>query len=150
MPKPCSLSRRTKSSARTAKRSWVEKFEKQLDTAILREADEEEATKLGEWNQRVEAIEASRPAEPPRAYICSKTRRSRPLRGLFARGDTTQPADVVFPSTPAVLGRVSLDPDDRPMYSTGRRLALARWMTAPENPLVARVIVNRIWQWYFG
>ena len=128
----------------------VEKFEKQLDTAILREADEEEATKLGEWNQRVEAIEASRPAEPPRAYIWFEDTSIPPVTRLFARGDTTQPADVVFPSTPAVLGRVPLDPDDRPMYSTGRRLALARWMTAPENPLVARVIVNRIWQWYFG
>ena len=32
----------------------------------------------------------------------------------------------------------------------GGALALARWMTAPGNPLVARVIVNRIWQWYFG
>ncbi len=128
----------------------VEKFEKQLDTAILREASGEEATKLGEWNQRVEAIEASRPAEPPRAYIWFEDTSIPPVTRLFARGDTTQPADVVFPSTPAVLGRVSLDPDERPMYSTGRRLALARWMTAPENPLVARVIVNRIWQWYFG
>ena len=109
----------------------VEKFEKQLDTAILREASGEEATKLGEWNQRVESIEASRPAEPPRAYIWFEDTSIPPVTRLFARGDTTQPADVVFPSTPAVLGRVPLDPDDRPMYSTGRRLALARWMTAP-------------------
>ena len=128
----------------------VEKFEKQLDTAILREADDEEATNLSEWNQRVQAIEASRPAEPPRAYIWFEDTSIPPVTRLFARGDTTQPADVVFPSTPAVLGRVSLDLDDRPMYSTGRRLALARWMTAPENPLAARVIVNRVWQWYFG
>ena len=128
----------------------VEKFEKQLDTAILREATGEEAAHLSEWNQQVQAVEASRPAEPPRAYIWFEDTSIPPVTRLFARGDTTQPADVVFPSTPAVLGRVSLDPDDRPMHSTGRRLALARWMTAPENPLAARVIVNRIWQWYFG
>ena len=128
----------------------VEKFEKQLDTAILREATDEEAAHLSEWNQQVQAVEASRPAEPPRAYIWFEDTSIPPVTRLFARGDTTQPADVVFPSTPAVLGRVSLDPDDRPMHSTGRRLALARWMTAPENPLAARVIVNRIWQWYFG
>jgi hypothetical protein len=34
--------------------------------------------------------------------------------------------------------------------STGRRTALANWLTDPQNPLVARVMVNRIWQYHFG
>ena len=34
--------------------------------------------------------------------------------------------------------------------STGRRAALAQWLTSPENPLSTRVIVNRIWQYHFG
>ena len=34
--------------------------------------------------------------------------------------------------------------------STGRRTALANWLASPENPLTARVMVNRIWSYHFG
>ncbi len=62
---------------------------------------------------------------------------------LFIKGDFTRPADVVQPGVPAFLH--SLPKDAKP-----DRLALAKWLIDRRNPLTARVIVNRIWQQYFG
>lgn len=63
---------------------------------------------------------------------------------VLIKGDFTRPSEEVTPGTPSVL---------HAMYSKtayANRLDLARWIVDPENPLTARVIVNRIWQVYFG
>ena len=62
---------------------------------------------------------------------------------LLARGDFTQPQETVEPDVPAALGKL-------PEGSPRNRLGLARWLTAPENPLTARVQVNRLWMQFFG
>jgi hypothetical protein len=63
---------------------------------------------------------------------------------VFIQGDFTRPADEVTCGTPAILPPLTT--------STGslNRLDLAKWIVAPSNPLTARVIVNRVWQHYFG
>jgi hypothetical protein len=61
---------------------------------------------------------------------------------IFIKGDFTRPGERVQPATPAVLPPLKAkDPN---------RLDLARWLFEPENPLTARVMVNRVWQQYFG
>jgi hypothetical protein len=66
-------------------------------------------------------------------------------------GDLKAPGGVV---RPGVLTACRLGDDHAlaqiPETPAGRRLALARWIASPENPLTARVIVNRIWQYHFG
>jgi cytochrome c553 len=64
------------------------------------------------------------------------------------RGDPTQPREEVAPGALSAL-KVKLD---LPATSSeqDRRQALANWITSKDNPLTARVIVNRLWQWHFG
>ncbi len=66
---------------------------------------------------------------------------------LLNRGDPEQPKDEVVPAVIASLGGVKLD---RRTPEQQRRSALADWIASPQNPLTARVMVNRIWQGHFG
>ncbi|MFT5524772.1 MAG: hypothetical protein ACI9G1_004160 [Pirellulaceae bacterium] len=60
--------------------------------------------------------------------------------------------EVVEPGFLTVLheGAAEITPPDEALQSTGRRTALANWITSPDNPLSTRVITNRIWQYHFG
>ena len=68
---------------------------------------------------------------------------------ILTGGDPFSPSQ---PVTPSALSAVQLDtPATAPAPQiNGRRQWLAEWITNPNNPLTARVIVNRIWQWHFG
>jgi len=63
---------------------------------------------------------------------------------VFIKGDFTRPDEEVTPGTPKVL-----HPFEAPVGNPNR-LDLAKWIVSPQNPLTARVIVNRVWQQYFG
>jgi mono/diheme cytochrome c family protein len=65
----------------------------------------------------------------------------------FHRGDPMQPREKVAPGGLSEFGGFQL-PIDSPEQE--RRQALAKWITSPENPLTARVIVNRLWHYHFG
>lgn len=67
---------------------------------------------------------------------------TRPTR-IFQRGSWLSPTDTVQPGTPAFMHPM---PADMP----ANRLGLARWMTDKRNPLVARTLVNRLWEQLFG
>ena len=63
-----------------------------------------------------------------------------------------QPPESIEPGFLTLLDAepAAIEPPATPVGTTGRRTALARWIASPENPLTARVIVNRIWQQHFG
>jgi hypothetical protein len=62
---------------------------------------------------------------------------------LFVKGDFTRPAEEVKPGVPRVLHAMKAS-------ANPTRVDLAEWLADPENPLTARVVVNRMWQQYFG
>ena len=65
---------------------------------------------------------------------------------ILMGGDFTRPGATATPDTPAVLPRLQ----QKAKSKASTRLDLARWLVAPNNPLTARVLVNRIWSHYFG
>ena len=74
-----------------------------------------------------------------------------PVTHLLRRGNPASPGETVEPGFLSVLG--SSSPVIAPPASgrsSGRRRALADWIAAPDNPLTARVIVNRVFQHHFG
>ncbi len=86
---------------------------------------------------------------PTQAYA-GTFREPEPTPRLF-RGDPMQPREPVAPGFLSDIGPADGRPDlDHATPEQRRRLALADWLTRPDHPLTARVIVNRIWQHYFG
>jgi hypothetical protein len=120
--------------------------------AALRYADQDFKAR----NDRLTKLEMSK-AGVVSTMVMAERKEPR-LTQLFIKGDFTRKGDVVQPGVPAVLpalnvGRASRSPSEANASETlalPSRLDLARWLVSPENPLTARVTMNRVWQHYFG
>ena len=110
---------------------------------------DEERKELEELSGTIDEIEKRK-----RKYTtgwCAKDSGSEaPAVRVYFQGDTTQPRDEVPPGFLSILEPHPADIPPQSAGTTGRRTALAGWIVAPENPLTARVMVNRIWQHHFG
>ena len=75
-----------------------------------------------------------------------------PQTFVLHTGNYLRPEQEVAPGFPEFLGasEAEITPPAEKPNSTGRRSALAEWLTRADNPMTARVIVNRLWQNHFG
>lgn len=104
-----------------------------------------------ELQTQINQLEARKTLPPLAMGIRDASREARPTY-ILLRGDHRLQGAEVQPNVPAVLRQVSpiAFPTPGPeAKSTGRRLALARWLTHPDHPLTARVMANRLWQYHF-
>ena len=112
----------------------------------------EDLNKLSEINGRIAELEQARPALLPVAEGTTEEGRA-PLDSYFLhRGSPSQKGSRMQPGvlTIAARGDVAFAEPPLDARTSWRRRAFAQWLTAPENPLTARVMVNRIWQHHFG
>ncbi|MBT6155596.1 MAG: DUF1553 domain-containing protein [Planctomycetaceae bacterium] len=93
-----------------------------------------------------------RGAKPEEGFVraLTETAGKVPDTFLFHRGDHEQPKEQLQPADLSILNPGQIPENDTALPTTGRRLAWAKQLTNGRHPLVARVIVNRLWLGHFG
>ena len=119
-------------------------------TAVLAKLKGEPRERWRELQAELKSFAHLHPGPLPLASGITDVSADAPPTHLLNRGVYDKPREAV---EPAFLELVNLRAPIRPpsaTESTGRRTALAKILTDPNNPLPARVMVNRIWQYHFG
>jgi hypothetical protein len=110
------------------------------DDATLQAAFCRVAPELAAAREEIGALRRTVPAAPTTLVFRERPRDNPRTTFVRNRGEYLQPTEPVRPGVPAVL----------PPVHGADRLAFARWLVSPQNPLTARVVVNRAWASFFG
>jgi mono/diheme cytochrome c family protein len=132
----------------------AQKFEKllKIEPQELKSSDAGYRQAADQTEREIKLLEVEKDPEPK---IRALWDRGNPTPTyVLRRGEAANPGPLVSAGVPAVLTDGKTPFGATPPWpgarSTGRRLAFAKWLTRPDNPLTARVMVNRMWAQHFG
>jgi hypothetical protein len=107
--------------------------------------DQAEHDRLGNFDAAISQVNATHPGAPARAMVMNDA--PQPVDPhVFVRGNPERRG----PAVPRRFLRLLAGPDRAPFRNGSGRLELAMAIADARNPLTARVIANRVWQWHFG
>lgn len=108
--------------------------------------------KLNQWSQLRQDLTASQDQklEFNTEFAMAVRDQGRHKTWILSRGSPAMKGDEVEPAYPGILNPPAVTIQENGAESSGRRRALADWIASAENPMTARVFVNRVWQHHFG
>ncbi len=109
--------------------------------AVAAQREEKYQTALRQWLDATKELAAA--AVKGAAAAAEPTKKVATTRAALeaAKKALTEPLTTAYEARPTPV---------YPSQSTGRRLAFAKWLTSPQNPLTARVAINHVWTRHFG
>ncbi|MCI0461570.1 MAG: PSD1 and planctomycete cytochrome C domain-containing protein, partial [Gemmataceae bacterium] len=152
------LALNTEAAKRTEVQKYLAgKFQKDLrpEPGVLAKTLE---AKYPEYKTKRQPLEAAIRAGEAKRHTFPEIRAFYDLPGeakthLLRRGDYLNPGPEVQPGVLAVVSAArpfTWTPPAKEIPTSGRRRAFAEWLTQPDHPLTARVLVNRLWSHHFG
>lgn len=115
--------------------------------ALVRNLPSDAARSVADLVEELQALRERKKAMTPIPLVFGGNFRAPDETRVLHRGDPEQSTDRVAPSVVPILGDLALGLD---APEQARRVALARWIARADNPLTARVMANRVWQFHFG
>ncbi len=130
------------------KHLWQMAYEEKNLWKQLKGAEKERYVAL---DKQLEEFSDLHPGEPPHGMAVKDLSSEAPPTHVLGLANYAVPQDEVEPGFLTLLapGAASVA-KPAGLESTGRRSALAKWLTSEDNPLTARVMVNRLWHYHFG
>ena len=121
--------------------------------------DGKAAEEVNAFSKQATELRGTKPLEEF-VMVLNETPNVIPPTFLFSRGEHFAPKQQLEPAELSILAdgrkpmaesrQLNILPDDPALPTSGRRLAYTRWLTSGQHPLLARVLVNRVWMQHFG